>query len=229
MGTDATSPYRLGPNPLSGRVTIIIPTIVADQAMLNRCISQVWSTARDVETLVPRDRTFAENCNQAARDATTEMLVFLNDDTLPQPGWLEPLIGILDAGAHIAGSRLTYPDGTIQHAGIYFGLVDGVLHGFNYTEERDTGPVDAVTGACMAIRRDDFLTLDGFDEAFINGNEDVDFCLRVRQHGGRIVYCAESTVIHYESRSGPARWSHVTENVQRLNDLWLTKLAHEPA
>ena len=226
MGGDASSPYRLRSDPIPGRVTVIIPTIVADEAMLNRAIMQVRATAPHAELLVPSGGTFAQNCNQGAREANTEILVFLNDDTLPQPGWLEPLIAALNAGAHIVGARLIYPDGSLQHAGIHLGTIGGVLHGFNWTEERETGPVDAVTGACLAIRRKDFWTLDGFDERYVNGNEDVDLCLRAIQHGAKIVYCAESTVIHYESRSGPARWAHVGDNIKLFNELWS---AHELA
>lgn len=201
-------------------VCVIIPTIEADTAMLNRCLNQVWETAKEVDTVVSRGGTFAENCNRAAVDSHSEYLVFLNDDTLPQPGWLDPLIAALRY-SHIAGSRLIYPDGSIQHAGVYFTMVDGILTANNWQEERESGPVDAVTGACLAIRRTDFMEMNGFDEGFKNGYEDVDLCLRVRQHGGKIVYCAESTVIHYESKSGPARWAHVNDNVRRLQELWV--------
>ena len=200
-------------------VTIIIPTINADEAMLNRCLAQVRATTDDVEVLVPQGGTFAENCNYGAAQATTDLLVLLNDDTLPRAGWLEPMVAALDH-AGVVGSRLLYPDGSIQHAGVYFIVDNGQLHGQHFHNERESGPVDAVTAACMGISRGLFNELGGFDELFRNGNEDVDLCLRARQAGHTIWYCAESTVVHYESRSGPKRWEHVGENVARLNQLW---------
>lgn len=218
MGDDAGGTNGVRPDPVP-RVTVIVPTILTDEAMLNRCITQVHATA-DVEVLVPQGGTFASNCNQGAADAQGEILCFLNDDTLVQPRWLDPLVQALDDDAHIAGARLIYPDGTIQHAGVYFALHDGVLHGHNWLIERASGPVDAVTGACLAVRKADFMELDGFDETYRNGNEDIDFCLKVRAAGGKVVYCADSTVIHYESRSGAARWAHVAENVRLLNERW---------
>ncbi len=202
-------------------LTVVIPTIVADQAMLDRAILCVRWTAPDAEIIVPKGGSFAENCNAGARLATREVVVFLNDDTEVQPGWWQQLIKALEAGNHVAGSRLTYADGRLQHAGVYFTVDDnGILWANNYTTERPSGPVDAVTGACLAIRTADFDTLDGFDEGFRNGYEDIDLCLCVKAQGGTIHYCADSNVVHHESRSGPARWAHVNDNIIRLQEKW---------
>ena len=201
-------------------VTVIIPTITADEPMLERCIAQVKATTnRDAEIIVPQGGTFAANCNFGANEASGNVVVFLNDDTLPQPGWLEPLVAALD-DAVIAGSRLIYPDGTIQHAGVYLTNDDGILTAHNELMDRPSRLVDAVTGACMAMTKANFDMFGGFDTAYRNGYEDVDLCLRVRSEGYPIAYCADSTVIHYESRSGAPRWSHVQENIQLLQDRW---------
>jgi GT2 family glycosyltransferase len=80
--------------------------------------------------------------------------------------------------------------------------------------------VDAVTGACLAIRRTDFEMLGGFDECYWNGYEDVDLCLTARAYGGTVVYEPASVVIHHESQSGPERWTGVAANVARLRDKW---------
>lgn len=203
-------------------VTIIIPTIMADEDMLNRCLFQVAATTPDenVEVLVPCGGTFAENVNQGARDAQGEVLVFLNDDTLPRPGWLAPLVASIEAGYGIVGGQCFYPDGTIQHAGVYFTSIHGQLHGQHWMVERPAGEVDAVTGALLAIRKTLFDALGGFDEAFRNGNEDVDLCLRARQAGHSVYYQPDSQIVHYESKSGPARWAYVGENVRLLNERW---------
>lgn len=201
-------------------LSVIIPTLRVNQPMLDKAIFSVRWTAPDAEIIVIQDGSFAENCNAGARVASNETLVFLNDDTEVQPGWWQPLVAALEAGHHVAGSRLIYSDGRLQHAGIYFTVDNGWLMGHNHTSPQPSGPVDAVTGACLAIRHTDFDTLDGFDTGYINGNEDVDLCFRVRAHGGSVWYCADSTVIHHESQSGPARWSHVSDNVRRLTERW---------
>jgi predicted glycosyltransferase involved in capsule biosynthesis len=58
-----------------------------------------------------------------------------------------------------------------------------------------------VTGACLMIRRTIFERLDGFDESFVNGHEDMDLCLRVRQMGYKVMYCPESVITHFEART----------------------------
>lgn len=157
----------------------------------------------------PRNRGFAKACNQGARAATGDHLIFLNNDTEPQRGWLEPLL--LD---RIAGPKLIYPDGSIQSAGIEvdFTLPPG-QEATNRQQDAPGGPVAAVTGACLVIPRDLF---DGFDEGFWNGYEDVDLCLR-----HQCVYVPESVVIHQESQSDRTeRFKAVGANVARLRGKW---------
>ena len=82
----------------------------------------------------------------------------------------------------------------------------------------------------MAVGADVFLELNGFDESFVNGYEDVDLCLRARAAGWKVWYTTDATVMHRESQSGPARWSHVHENVALLNERWAGKVEQwEPA
>ncbi len=197
-------------------VSVIIPTIRANPEMLAGCIEGVIETT-GLTPIVIGLGSFAENCNTGAEGADGDLLVFLNDDTQLLIGWLQPLVdAFTDPTVGIAGSRLVYPDGRVQHAGVYFDRPGGVLTAHNYTEERPSGSVDAVTGACMAVRADLFFNLGGFDRSYVNGYEDVDLCIRAKKLGFEIVYVAESTVIHYESQSGAARWTHVRENVARL-------------
>ena len=200
---------------------IVVPTIYANRELFSQLIDNLADTAYGHKVEVVSGGSFAENCNKGAEGATEDILIFLNDDTLPHVGWLQPLLDAFsDPEVGIVGARLLYPDGRIQHAGVYFDAPGGVLTAHNVTEDVESCDVDAVTGACLAIRRELFVACDGFDEGFDNGYEDVDLCLRVRAGGWRIRYCAESTLIHYESQSGPARWRSVGANVQRLQDLW---------
>lgn len=205
-------------------ISIIIPTIHTRPDLLDQCLGALDETAPRAEiVVVDEGGSFAEHCNLGAQRATAPILVFLNDDTEPQPGWLEVLtapLSELDIG--ITGARLLYPDRTLQHAGVYFDAPGGVLTAHNVLEDLPTRDVDAVTGACLAITRALFDQCGGFDDEFRNGYEDVDLCLRVRAGGWRVRYVAEAVVTHHESASGPARWTHVTQNVQRLQDLWST-------
>jgi GT2 family glycosyltransferase len=84
----------------------------------------------------------------------------------------------------------------------------------------ESGLVEAVTGACMAVRSSVFRDLTGFDPEYRNGNEDIDFCLRALTAGHAIHYVAECTLIHHESQSGPARWEYVGDNVERFVNAW---------
>ena len=65
-----------------------------------------------------------------------------------------------------------------------------------------------------------FADLGGFDEGFVNGYEDVDLCLEVRARNWQVWYERDAVVCHLESQSGPARWTHVRQNVERLNEKW---------
>lgn len=149
------------------------------------------------------NRGFAPACNAGAGVATSDVLVFLNDDTVAHPGWLEPLVEALeDPSIWVAGSLLLYPNGTVQHAGMAVRTTLQWVHlygGLDPDSEpgiRRAKDLQAVTGACLAMRRADFLSLGGFDETYVNGYEDVDLCVRVRQAGGRIRFEPRSVLTH---------------------------------
>jgi GT2 family glycosyltransferase len=177
---------------------------------------------------------FAAACNAGADRARGRHLMFLNNDTEVTPGWLDPLVTTLDRDPRVwaAGSKLLYPDGTIQHGGV--ALVEAergpltLLEGIHLAHHKPADfpgaaraqRLQACSAACLLVRADVFADLDGFDTAYWNGNEDVDLCLRLGEAGGRIVYRPESVVVHHESQSGPERWAKVSENVKLLNERW---------
>lgn len=174
----------------------------------------------DVTIRNPRNRGFAVACNQGARASRGDVIVFLNNDTEPQPGWLEPLAATLG----VAGPKLIYPDGRIQSAGITvdFSQRPG-QEAQNRQESAPGGPVAAVTGACLAITRHAYHDAGGFDAGYWNGYEDVDLCLTVAELGYPVEYVPESVVIHHESQSDRReRFRAVTENVVRLRQKWGT-------
>jgi GT2 family glycosyltransferase len=159
---------------------------------------------------------FSRLCNAGATLARHPVLVFLNDDVeVCDEAWLECMLGYLarpDTG--IAGARLLYPSGDLQHAGVASNLVPGPGHPWRGQPAElwkanpyvtVSGEVDAVTAACLAIRRDLFTALGGFDEeTFAITVNDVDLCLRARGRGLKTVYAAEAELIHKEGQSREA-------------------------
>ncbi len=188
-------------------------------------------------TMVARQENggFAEACNQGARTAgEVDFLVFLNNDTVPLPGWLDALVGDIlgNPQAAATGSRLLYPDGTIQHAGVAIGQDRWPHHlyaGMPGDHPAATRPkrVIAATAACLLVRQAVFEALGGFDTAFINGYEDVDLCLRMGKQGHEIRYCPDSVLYHLESVT---RWedgqaNHVDHNSRLYAERWKDQIS----
>ena len=152
---------------------------------------------------------FARGSNAGAKKATGKYLLFLNNDMFVFPGSLEALFREMERSeaTGILGGRLLYPDHTIQHAGMAFNEDHHCLHVFrHYPAEHplvlQKRTFQAVTGACIFIRRTDFEALEGFDESFVNGYEDIDLCLRLKRSTGKeIVYLPDAVFLHYESVS----------------------------
>lgn len=172
---------------------------------------------------------FAKACNQGAQAARGKYVVFLNNDTIPQQGWLSALVAEVDTHPEVGvvGSKLLFADGTIQHAGVVF---DRTYRAPYHIYRRLPGDHPAVnqrrefqvvTGACMLIRRDLFQELGGFDEGYRNGFEDVDLCLKAREKGHLVVYQPRSVVYHLESQTN-GRKTHEQENADRLFTRWET-------
>jgi GT2 family glycosyltransferase len=150
---------------------------------------------------------YARACNEGARAAWGEALLFLNNDTLPEPGWLAAMRRHAGAErAAVVGARLLYPTGSIQHAGVVFGQ-DGYPHNLyaglpaGFPPANRSRRLQAVTGACMLVERRAFEAAGGFDEGFLNSLEDVDLCLRIGERGGSVRYCPEAVLTHLESAS----------------------------
>ncbi|MFM7244802.1 MAG: glycosyltransferase [Planctomycetaceae bacterium] len=150
---------------------------------------------------------FVGSCNRGAAVATGEYLVLLNNDTVPLPGWLPPLIDTFrdfpQAGA--VGGKLLFPDGRLQEAGgIIFADASACHFGREHPDPSSqpfnhVRPVDYVSGALLATPRSLFLTLGGFDPAFAPGYyEDTDFCFRLRDQGYEVLCQPASTIVHVE-------------------------------
>ena len=145
-------------------------------------------------------------CNQGAERAEGRYLVFLNNDTEPQPGWLQALLAAAEADPAVGavGARLVYPDGRLQEAG---GLVFSDGSGWNFGRGDDpTRPayglpceVDYCSGACLLVRADRFRELGGFDPRYAPAYyEDTDLCFGLRSIGAKVMYEPAAVVVHHE-------------------------------
>ena len=176
------------------------------------------------------NRGFAAACNDGAAEAGGEILLFLNNDTIPMAGWLDALARAAreHPSAAAFGAKLLYPDGTIQHAGMVVCPDLALRHvyaGFPGDHPAVNKPrrFRAVTGACLAVRRPAFEAAGGFDTAFLNGFEDVDLCLKLGAMGHEIRYCPEAVLYHLESVS-EGRTACDSRNAALFRERWGSRL-----
>ncbi|RJX20674.1 MAG: glycosyltransferase [Ammonifex sp.] len=180
------------------------------------------------------NRGFARSCNKGASLAAGEYIIFLNNDTVPLAGWLEPMVRAAQADAKIGavGSKLLLEDGNIQHAGVVFSRVSlphHIYHRFpgGFPAVNKKRRFNAVTAACMLVRRELFEQLEGFDEGFLNGLEDVDFCLRLRAAGYEILYEPESALYHFEKQTRGEDLEKELLSNQRFFNKWGSHLPRD--
>jgi O-antigen biosynthesis protein len=165
--------------------------------------------------------------NLAARQASGDHLLFLNDDTEAVEGeWLEAMLEFSQQQAIGAvGAKLTFPDGGLQHVGVTLpgGKPGHPFYGYPakhpgyYFRSWLAHNCAAVTGACLMTRRDVFEKAGGFDEAFPLNYNDIDYCLRVRKLGYRVVYTPHARVAHHESATKSGVYA---EELDAFRDRW---------
>jgi O-antigen biosynthesis protein len=196
--------------------------------------------ARRVSFVDPRRAVhgfnFARKVNFALGEVETDLMILLNDDLeVISSGWIEALLEpLMEPEVGVVGGRLLYPDGRVQHAGMVLGVGGGAGHAFYGLPGDQVGycafthvmrNYSAVTGAVLATRRSVIDETGPFDEALARDYNDVDFCLRARGAGYRIVYTPFAELLHLEgatlrrSIQDPAevalfteRWAGALEN-----------------
>ncbi len=155
---------------------------------------------------------FSRLSNRGVAESTAEFVLLMNNDiTVITASWLEEMVGYgLQRRVGAVGARLLYPDNRVQQAGVVLGAgaheVAEVAHrGIPRTAagylSRAILPqeVSAVGAACMLVRRKSYLEVGGFDETNLQiAFNDIDFCLKLRQHGYRIVFCPGAELYHRE-------------------------------
>jgi len=171
-------------------------------------------------------------------------ICLLNNDTLVvDPAWLAMLQMHLtrpEIGA--VGAKLLYPDGTIQHAGVWLRWPEIALHGFAGLRDDDlqyhsraqlTQRVSAVTGACLATRRDVYEQLGGLNEDLLIAYNDIDFCLRIETKLGLgVIYEPRARLIHLESKSrgsdlSPKKRERLLAEQRKMQAMWEDQLKRD--
>ncbi|WP_426029400.1 glycoside hydrolase family 99-like domain-containing protein [Caulobacter sp. DWP3-1-3b2] len=180
---------------------------------------------------------FILSCNKAVGLAKGKIVIFLNNDVQVQAGWLAPLVAELDdpeVGA--VAPMLLFPNGRLQEAGARINLDgsaeliglfdDPEMPRYNYPRF-----VDYASGACLAVRRADFLALEGFDQSFVPAYcEDADLCFRLQAAGKRIRYAPASRVVHHlsvtsQSMGDDFKVRQAFRNQQKFVERWSNSLA----
>ncbi len=235
----------------ASRVTVVIP-VYGKIAYTLRCLRSIasgWSftvnpTIVVVDDCSPDDSVFEligipgvtvlrngtnvgylHSSNRGAALAATPYVCFLNNDTEVRNGWLDTLVQAVESDATIgaAGSKLIYPDGTLQEAGSII-WSDGT--GWNYGRGDDPAKsdyqfrrdADYCSAASLLVRTDLLREIGGFDERYVPAYyEDTDLCFAVRKHGFRVVYEPRSEVIHYEGVSSGTDISTGVKRYQEIN------------
>jgi GT2 family glycosyltransferase len=205
-----------------------IEIVVVDDGSRDETASALASYGNRVKVVThDRARGFATACNAGVRAAAGSRVVLLNNDTSGQQDWLAALIRYADDHERAAavGARLLTQDQAIQHAGVVLChdlLPRHVYRGFPHDHPAVTRSrqFQAVTAACMLLSRVAFEEVGGFDERFRNGYEDVDLCLRLREHGHEVHYCHESVSVHFESATRGDDAEAFAHNARAFLDRW---------
>ena len=185
---------------------------------------------------------YLRSTNRGVAESGADHVVLLNNDTEVGDGWLDRLLDVFrsfpDTG--LVGARLVYPDGRLQEAG---NIIWSDGSGWNYGRLDDPGDcrfsfvreVDYCSAACLAVRRDLWEEVGGFDERYAPAYyEDADLAFEARARGWRVRYQPEAFVVHYEGVShgtdaGSGLKAHQVTNQTRFAEKWAEELVgHRP-
>jgi GT2 family glycosyltransferase len=187
---------------------------------------------------------FSRMNNQAADHACGDVLIFLNNDVLAiSEGWVDELVShAIRPNVGAVGGRLLYADDTIQHAGIVLGVNGSTCHEAIGEPVANGGYLgrshlqrltSAVTGACLATRKDVFIRMNGFDEIIFQITyNDIDYCLKVTAAGFDVVYTPFASLHHLESVTrgfdSESRLAKGVEALAAFRAKWSKALQNDP-
>jgi glycosyltransferase involved in cell wall biosynthesis len=166
-----------------------------------------------------------------------------NDVEVINDDWLSEMVSrVMQPEVAMVGARLWYPNGTIQHGGVILGAGGIAGHAHAGLRRGDPGyfarahlaqNLSAVTTACAVVKREVYLQVGGFDENLAVTFNDIDFCLRLREAGYRIVWTPDAELIHHESASrgfddSTAKQTRFLAEVNYMKSKWGDMLQRDP-
>ncbi|WP_432697906.1 glycosyltransferase family 2 protein [Marinobacterium sp. YM272] len=183
--------------------------------------------------------------NFGVAHATGDLVCMLNNDTeVISPDWLDEMASrLLQPGVGAVGARLYFSDGRVQHAGDVIGPGGCANHLHGIIEADDPGymnravlpqELSAVTAACLLTTRCLYQKLGGLDEHNLTvAFNDVDFCLRIREAGYRVIYTPYAELYHHESVSrgkddNPEKKARAKREVQYMRERWADVIERDP-
>jgi GT2 family glycosyltransferase len=187
---------------------------------------------------------FSRAVNLGCAAASGPLVLLVNDDLeVLHADWLRLMVGhVLQAGVAAVGALLLYPSESVQHAGVLLGAGHGAAHLYLGATLADHGysnrlrlnqDLSCVTAACALLRKEAFDQVGGFDESLAVAYNDVDFCLRLRRAGWRIVFTPEAVLFHHESASfgshSKGRQAAYDREVAELQRRWGPVLRADPS
>lgn len=213
---------------------VLAEIIVQDDASTTFDAAELVGPPARVE-VNPRNLGFAGNCNAGARRAQGDVLLFLNQDTKAHPGWFGPLMQAFENPlVGVVGPKLVFEQAraggvkelSIQSCGGLFDAGKGPFHrylGFHADDWRVNVPerVSWTTGAALAIRRELFAQVGGFDEGYARGYfEDVALCMAARAAGAEVWYEPRAVFEHTVGSTGGIPPQVFKANSMRFHKQW---------
>lgn len=216
-----------------------VRVIVADNDSKDDSVSMLKSEFPQVEII--RNETnggFAKGYNDALAKVEAEYYILLNSDIEVTPGWIDPVIKLMDSDRSIAACqpaiRSYHAPEYYEYAGAAGGFIDEFGYPFcrgrlftelekDHGQYEDTREIFWATGACLFVRADLFREYGGFDEDFFAHMEEIDFCWRMKHNGYKIMVCPESKVYHVGGGTLPKKSSFKTYLNMRNNITLLYK------
>jgi GT2 family glycosyltransferase len=172
----------------------------------------------------PYEFNYSEQMNLGVAEAGCEYVILMNNDTeVITPGWIEAMLEHAqrpEVGA--VGARLLFPDGRVQHEGVFIGCGRGLAghidHGGYFALGECIRDASAVTAACMMVKASLYQEAGGLDSGLRVAYNDIDFCLKLRQKGYLVIYTPYAELFHEEG--GTRGHTHPEANAKLFRSRW---------
>ncbi|OYD21121.1 glycosyltransferase family 2 protein [Oceanimonas baumannii] len=182
--------------------------------------------------------------NFAVKQASGDVICLLNNDTeVISADWLEEMVSrLLQPGTGVVGTRLYFSDGRVQHAGDVLGPGGCATHLHGILDGDDPGymhravlaqDLSAVTAACLVTHKTLYQQLGGLEECLTVAFNDVDYCLKVRESGKRVIYTPYAELYHHESISrgkddSPEKKARAQQETLYMHNRWGHIIERDP-